>query len=185
MSMISAFSSRFPQIEISFELMSWDLAMRSLRERDADVGFIVSPDRSPELTARHIGTTRYRAFVHREHHLASRRRLTLAQLSKETLIVPEDGSLTQRVLNSKLDEHGIRPRSLIKSATFPMVKEAVLHNAGVGLMLSDGQYPSASLVEIPVAEMGERYSIELVIPVDRRGLRLVSSFEETVLDELG
>ena len=182
MPVIARYASLYPQVEIAFTLVSWGLAMRQLRERDVDIAIIVEPETIDGLYVRDIARTRYKAYVHRDHRLAGRGSLSLADLTEEVVVLPEDGSLTQRIVAAKTAEFGITLSRVIKTTTFPMVKEAVLHGVGVGLMLEDGQFPSARLVALEVREMRDSYRTCLVTPTDKRDLRVVKSFCEVAAD---
>lgn len=184
MPVIARYAALYPQVEIAFTLVSWDLAMRQLRERDVDIAIIVEPEAIDGLSVRDIARTRYKAYVHRDHHLAGRDSLSLAALTEEVVVLPEDGSLTQRIVAAKTAALGITLSRVIKTTTFPMVKEAVLHRVGVGLMLEDGQFPSARLVALEVREMRDSYRTCLVTPADKRDLRVVKSFCEVAADAL-
>ncbi len=182
MPVIARYAALYPQVEIAFTLVSWNLAMRQLRERDVDIAIIVEPEAAEGLDIRHIATTRYKAYVHRDHALAGRGALSLKDLAEEVVILPEDGSLTQSIVAAKTAALGIALSRVIKTTTFPMVKEAVLHGVGVGLMLEDGQFPSTSLVALEVQEMRDSYRTCLVTPSDKRDLRVVKSFCEVAAD---
>jgi hypothetical protein len=65
-----------------------------------------------------------------------------------------------------------------------VVKEAILHDIGAGFMLEDGQFDSTNLVSLEIEEMREKYRVCLVTPQEKRGLRLVSSFCDAVLDAI-
>lgn len=180
--LIARYTRQFPQVEISFTLMSWDLAMQRLREREIDIGFVVDPEPDPALTIRQMRTTDYRAFVHTDHPLAARDSISLHELQGEMLVMPEDGSLTQRLLQRKAAELGLSFRQVIKTTTFPMVKEAVLHGVGVGLMLADGQFPSRNLKALRIREMQDTHRDCLVVPADKARLRLIRNFAELALE---
>ena len=179
---IARYTALYPQVQIEFSLCSWTMAMHQLRERNIEIAIVVAPEITDDLYVRKIGTTRYKAYVSTEHPLANRRSLSLKELADEILILPEDGSLTQQLIQTKASETGIAFSRLIKTTTFPVVKEAILHGVGVGLMLEDGQYPSANLVAIELEEMTESYSVCLVTPSDKRDLRLVKSFLDVAVD---
>ena len=182
MPIIAAFAASHPQVEIDFTLMSWDLAMRRLRDRELDAAFVVDPAPIDGLGVHPLGRTEYRAFVNLDHRLASRDSISFGELAGEAVIVPEDGSLTQRVVLSKAEALGVTLSRVIKTSTFPMVKEAVLHGVGVGLMLADGQFPSRNLKAIRVEEMPESYTNCLVVPADKGSLRLVRAFVDTAAE---
>lgn len=181
MPVIARYLALYPEVEIEFTLVSWNVAMRQLQERAVDVAIIVEPDEGDGLFTREIGRTRYMAFAHRDHPLANLDAVTIAELAQHILIVPEDGSLTQRVVREKAAKLGVTLPRIVKTHTFPMVKEAILHGVGVGLMLEGGQYPSANLVAIEVTDMPEIYPVCLSAPADKRDLRLVKSFCDVAL----
>jgi LysR family transcriptional regulator, low CO2-responsive transcriptional regulator len=185
MPVIARYSALYPRVQIDFTLVSWTLAMQQMHERTADVAIVTQPEADDLLYSLPLAVTRYRAHVCRRHPFAGRKRLSLCDLSSETVIVPEDGSLTQRLLHQKCCELGIALPNLLKTTTFPLVKEAVLHGVGIGLLLDDSMSPSSDLVAIDIAEMGESYTNCLVTPNDKRELRFVRSFIDVACQVLG
>lgn len=179
---IARFSELFPDVRIEFSLVSWNSAMTHLQTRDVDVALIVEPDRDAGFCVESLGKTRYHAFMRHDHPLASRKSVSLKALASEVVILPEDGSLTQRVVSRKVAELKIGSLRTLKTATFPLVKEAVLHGCGIGLMLEDGQFPSTNLVSKPVSDMPEIYEMGLVTLHNKRDLRLVRSFWDVAMD---
>jgi LysR family transcriptional regulator, low CO2-responsive transcriptional regulator len=184
MPVIARYAALYPRVQIDFTLVSWTLAMQQLHERTADIAIVTEPGADDLLYSLPVAKTRYRAYVCRTHPLAGRQRLSLRDIADQTVIVPEDGSLTQRLLRRKCAELGVTLSSLVKTTTFPLVKEAVLHGVGVGLLLDDSMFPSTSLVAIDVAEMREIYTNCLVTPSDKRELRFVRSFIEVASEVL-
>ncbi|MEO0820463.1 MAG: LysR family transcriptional regulator [Pseudomonadota bacterium] len=176
MPVIARFVALYPEVQIEFGLHRWDEAMRRMREREADIGVITEPDRLPALHCREIEVTRYLAVMRHDHRLAGRRRLSLRELAAERLVLPEDGSFTQRVVQATAREAGVRLSRVLKTWTFPVVKEAILHGAGIGIALENSLFPSRHLVEIPIDEMAGAYRNYLVTPADKRELRAVRSF---------
>ncbi|MDJ0685466.1 MAG: LysR family transcriptional regulator [Alphaproteobacteria bacterium] len=179
---ISRYLTLYPNVRIEFTLLSWDMIMRQLPKRDIDIAIIVQPEPLDGFVINEMGATRYKAYVHVDHPLAARKTVSLRELRDEVLIVPEDGSLTQRIVREKSHALGIDLTKILKTATFPMVKEAVLHNVGVGIMLENGQFPSTSLAAIEIQEMPESYKNCIITLADKRDLRLVSSFFDVALD---
>ncbi len=183
MPVIARYSELYPQVQIEFALVSWNIAMQQLREREIDIAIILEPEANDGISMREIGTTRYMAYVNRDHRLARRRRLSLKDLAEEVMILPEDGSLTQRLVKRTAAQYGVSYSRVVKTATFSTVKEAVLHGVGVGMLLEDSVFPSEDLIPIEIEEMTERYRNFLVTPIDKRDLRLVKSFCDVAVDE--
>jgi DNA-binding transcriptional LysR family regulator len=116
---IARSTTLFPRVQIEFTLVSWTLAMQRLYERAVDVAIVTEPVMDETLYSLPLEKTRYRAHVGRGHPFASRRKLSLGDLMDEMVIVPEDGSLTQRPLHQKCRELGITLTRLLKTTTFP------------------------------------------------------------------
>jgi DNA-binding transcriptional LysR family regulator len=179
---IAAFGEAHPGVEIDFRLGTWEAVRRGLRDREVDVAFQTDPEPGHGFASREVGATRYRAYLRRDHPLAGAASLSLATLGTETLVVPEDGSLTQRILRARFAAAGLPLPRLLKTGTFPLVKEAVLVGAGVGVMLERSVHDASSLVALPIEEMAETYRVHLMTQPERRELRLVRRFFETAAD---
>lgn len=176
MPIIARYAERYPQVEIDFSLASWTEAMRRVQEREVDIGLITEPTLSAGLHGQRIGAAGYLAYMRVNHPLARRPRLSLRRIAEESVILPEEGSLTQRIVRSKMKALGLSFARVIRTWTFPVVKEAILHGAGIGILLKNSLFPSSNLIEIPIEEMPETYQNYIVTPTDKRELRLVRSF---------
>lgn len=73
---------------------------------------------------------------------------------------------------------GLHLTRVIKMTTYPVVKEAVLHDVGTGITLQDSFFPSSQLVERPLHDMPETYRTCIVTPADKRDLRFIRTFIE-------
>jgi DNA-binding transcriptional LysR family regulator len=176
MPIIAKYGELYPHVQIDFTLYDWTSAMSLLNERQVDMAIVTEPSDSETLVTHELRRSRYMAHMRSDHRLAKKAVLSLEELQSETLVLPGDGSLTQKVAQSKIREYGLKFPRVLKTTTFPMVKEALLHNLGVGLLLENSMYPSDKLVAIPVEEMPEDYRDCVVIPRDKKDLRLIKSF---------
>lgn len=178
MPLIAAYRQRYPDVDIDFGLYSWTLAMCKVRDRETDIGIITEPDHVDGMFSLELEQTRYMAYMRADHPLAKRKTISLKQLVNESVIVPEAGSLTLRVVQERTAELGIKLRRMMSMRTFPVVKEAVLHGIGVGILLDASFYPSRNLVMRPIKEIDEVFRTYLVAPADKSDLRFVRSFIE-------
>lgn len=176
--LIAAYRSMYPDVDIEFGLYSWTVAMEMVRNRTIDIAIITEPDHVDGMFSLEIAQTRYMVYMRSEHRLARRKTVSLAQLTEETVIVPEIGSLTQKVVRDRCRELGIELRRLMAMRTFPVVKEAVLQGIGVGILLDASFFPSRQLATRPVKEINEVFRTYLVAPADKSDLRFVRSFIE-------
>lgn len=174
--LIRSYCRRFPDVKLTFTLASWTLAMDKLRRREIDIAVITEPDLTDDLVAVELARVRYMAYMRADHPLAGRPEISLRELETEPLVLPEAGSLTRRIVGECLAAHGLQLRRMIEMTTFPVVKEAILHGIGVGILLEESFYPSGQLVMRPIRELSESYRTCLVAAADRSELRTVREF---------
>ncbi|MDA4847602.1 LysR family transcriptional regulator [Hoeflea poritis] len=182
MPIIAAFAELYPQVIVNFTLTNWTVNTHAVRSRDVDIAIFTDPEHDENLLVEPLQKTRYLAYMHRDHKLASRESVSLHELCEETVIIPEDGSLTKRVVDGKLAGIGRSFSKTVRMTTFAVAKEAVLHGVGIGVLLENSLYPASRLVGIPIDEMTETYEDCLVLPAEKQNLKLVSRFVEIALN---
>ena len=174
--LISRYSQLYPDVAIEFAQYDWTSAMRLLRSRTIDIGIVAIPTEAPEFVSYELERLRYVLYVRTDHPLAGQKQVSLKELMNERFILPETGSLTQRVVRKALDLHGIEIHRITKMTTFPLIKDAILQGVGVGPFLEKSATSDEGLVSLPIKEMPEEYPICLVAHRDKIGLHLIDSF---------
>lgn len=174
--LIARYAAAYRDVDIDFSLFDWSTAMEMLQGQETDIGIVTDPTPRNDWHIEPIVKARYVLYARTDHLLASARAVSLDVLRGETLLLPETGSLTQRVVSSALQRCGVRPRRMVKTTTFPVMKEAILEGLGVGIFLQDSAQEEVRLVQIPITELKEAHQTCLVVPKHKRDLRLTRSF---------
>ncbi|WP_417669750.1 LysR family transcriptional regulator [Roseibium sp.] len=182
MPIIAHYGALYPKVQIDFTLYDWTTSMELLMERKVDIAIVTEPEDSDSLFIRELRRTRYKAHMRSDHPLASHKEISLRDMQNDTLILPEDGSLTQKVAAQKIREQDLSFPRIIRTTTFPMVKEAILHGLGIGILLENSLFPSEKLAAVPIREMTEEYRDCVTIPADKRDLKLIRSFMDVAVD---
>ncbi|MEQ9260416.1 MAG: LysR family transcriptional regulator [Roseovarius sp.] len=178
---IGRFTGRFPELSVDFALHDWTTANTMIRNRLADVGIVTDPPRRDDWNMHKIQTTGYVAYCPEGWEISTRARLSMRDLLAHTVILPEEGSLTRRVVNAKLRELGLSIQREVSMRSFPLMCEAVLQGIGVAIFLRGSSQISKGLVEVPLEEFETTHETWLVVPKDRAKLRLISEFTSTAL----
>jgi len=176
LAVIAQFKARYPGIHVDFGLYDWTTATTMIRNRLADVGLITDAPMSEEWDRYLLQKTGYVAYLRSDSRLAKARHLTLDDLLNETIILPEHGSLTRRVVEAKLKTAGAAMRNTVSMTTFPVMCEAVLQGIGIAIFLRASSLIDDGLVEIPIDEFADQHETWIVSTKDRAKLRLVSEF---------
>ncbi|MEO1536403.1 MAG: LysR family transcriptional regulator [Pseudomonadota bacterium] len=180
---IRRFHEAFPTIHIDFGLHDWTTATTMIRDRLADVGLITDPPQNEEWDRHRLMKTRYVAYQSALQKRISEPVTSLAELASHSLILPEKGSLTQRVVQSKLREIGIKPPRIVNMTTFPLMCEAVLQGIGVAIFLRQSSLIKDGISEVEVADLDQIHETWLVAPKDKAKLRLISEFTSIAVTE--
>ena len=182
---IGQFRRSYPDVEIEFALHDWTTATRLLRDRRADVGLIADPPNLPDWEVIPVQRSQYVAYVLPDAPFAARKALRLSDLIEETVILPEHGSLTERVLNEAQKRHAVTFLRTIRMATFPLMCEAVLQGAGTAIFLSGSGLIARDLIEVPITELSQVHQTSIVAPKDRARLRLVEALITLAASPIG
>lgn len=176
LSTIARYGHAYPNVEISFSLFDWTRTMSMLADHSVDIAFVTKPRFLNDCNYKKLSETKYALYVRADHALAQRGSVSLHEITSETLILPEPGSLTQKVVSKAFDTHGIQPRRKLVTTTFPVMKEAILHGIGIGIFLMDASAPNEDLVQVRLDDLTQPFEIYAATPKHKAGLRLVQSF---------
>lgn len=179
---IRQFGERLPDVHIDFSLCDWTTSLTMMRNGTADAGFITDPVHLNEFSHYPVEESRYVAYLRADDPLANRAHLTIEDLAANTVILPERGSLTERVVTSKLNEVGLSFPRVVRTSTFPVMCEAVLQGLGIALFLRNSSLLGDGIKEVPVAEFDKVHETCLVVTKDRAKLRLLDFFIEYVME---
>lgn len=173
---IARFRQRYPDIRVDFGLHDWTTATSMIRSRLADVGLITDAPEHETWERIHIEQSQYVLYCPADHRFARQDDVSLTELQQETLIVPEKGSLTQRLLGNTCKNHGITLTRTVTMTTFPLMCEAVLQGIGVALFLRNSSLIQDNIAQIAVREMPDQQDTYLIATKDRTRLKLVAEF---------
>lgn len=178
---VEKFHRVFPDIHIDFGLHDWTTATSMIRDRHADIGLITDPPSSDDWDRHLLQKTRYVAYCRSDSALAACRSVALKELVEETLILPEKGSLTQKVVAAKLRDLNVVLPKTVNVTTFPLMCEAVLQGIGVAIFLKDSSHVRDGLVEVELSDLSQVHETWIVTTKDRAKLRLISEFVSIAL----
>ena len=153
-----------------------------INDRLADVGLITDAPENDKWDRIHIESARYVIYCRRDHPFAKRTKISLTELEQETVIIPEKGSLTRRLLDQACDRYTVSLKRVASMTTFPLMCEAVLQGIGVALFLQNSSLIKDNLCEISIEEMPEARNTSLIATKDRSRLKLVSEFVNSAIE---
>ncbi|MEO1138579.1 MAG: LysR family transcriptional regulator [Pseudomonadota bacterium] len=174
--LIARYAHIHQDVNIDFSLFDWSTAMEMLQKQQIDIAIVTDPTERANWHRMPIELSRYVLYAHSSHRLAHRSQVSLRDVMSETLLLPESGSLTQRIVTSALRRYDLHPRRIVRTTTFPVMKEAILEGLGVGIFLEDSARNEQLISAVPIRELSTYHETCLVVPRHRMDLRLIQSF---------
>lgn len=176
--LIEEFNRSFPSVEVEFTLYDWTTAMTMCRNGDVDIAVITAPTEDENLYIRELERARFVLICQQAHPFAQRPMVSLMDLGKEVLLLPEHGSLTERVVGRAFADLGLKPTRVVRTTTFPVMKEAILQGVGVGIFLEGSGSSEQKVSEVPIKEMRQIFRTCMVVPKPKMEFDLIRRFTQ-------
>jgi LysR family transcriptional regulator, low CO2-responsive transcriptional regulator len=173
---LSDFTQRYPGIQLSLTVGNSAELARDLLEHKLDVAVLANVTGDPRFFAKPLRHDRLVAFVAKTHPWARRRRIDLADLSEQRLVLREQGSATRQIFETAMARRGLPRGEVMDMNSREAVRETVAAGLGVGVV-SAGEFSKDSRLALLELTGGDMAMTEYVVCLaERRDLRLVRSF---------
>ena len=173
---LAAFTRRYPGIQLSLTVGNSAELARDLLEHRIDVAVLANIAGEPRFFAKPLRRDRLVAFVAKSHPWARRRRLDLAELVAQRLVLREQGSATRRIFETAMARRGLAIGEALDMNSREAVRETVAAGLGVGVVSASefGSDPRLATLQL----VGEDLAMTeyLVCLAERRDTRLVDAF---------
>jgi aminoethylphosphonate catabolism LysR family transcriptional regulator len=177
---LAAFRQRYPRIDLRLSIGNGEAMLDDLLTQRVDVAVLADPAEDSRLYAVPCGRHALVAILPKRHKLASRRRVGLAALARETIVLREPGSRTRRIFETALERAGLGAENAIEIGTREGVREAVAAGLGLGIVSAAELGHDDRLAALQLEGEGLETREYVVCLAERRALRIISAFFEVV-----
>ncbi|MCR9136137.1 MAG: LysR substrate-binding domain-containing protein [Alphaproteobacteria bacterium] len=151
MDLLSEYSERYPLIKVSVESGNSDAIYQRLLNFEVDVAILGQDYQDHKLEAINLGHHEITIIVNRSHAWSGRNNVDLAELDGQRMIYREEGSMTRRALEEKLEAKNIRPNVVMELARDSVV-EAVSAGLGAGIIARDELPETSQLKQLQIRD---------------------------------
>lgn len=176
MAIIAEFRRRHPGIDISIAIGNSEQVLQGLLNRDTDVALLAQYAPEPRLHFLPFRSHRVVMTVRDDHRFARRRRIRIADLAGEALIVRERGSTTRKALEEALRRHSVKPQVAMEIGSREAVREGVIHGLGIAAVSEIEFVPHQRLRAVPIADADVRTHAHVICLRERMRTRLIAAF---------
>lgn len=131
---ISAFQQAHPNIEIKLSVGNRQDISKALRGYDLDIAIMGRPPLDIPMNVSLIGNHPHVIIAPTDHPLASKPRMTLADLANEKFLMREPGSGTRGLTEQLFETGRIRPPIGMEMSSNETIKQAVIAGLGIAFI---------------------------------------------------
>ncbi len=131
---IGQFQKRYPDIEVSLAITNTQTVIRRIIDREFDLGMAGSVVDLEGLASVPYVDDEIVVIASPEHELASRSRVTAADLGEQRFILRESGSATRQSAEDCLASHKVNVRVVMELGSNEALKRAVAAGLGLGMV---------------------------------------------------
>lgn len=178
--MLAAFHQRYPDIHVSVSTGNSQDVLDRLADYSADVGVLAQVAHDRRFVSVPYSDHPVVIFCSTEHRFARRRRIRIAELAGERLVLREQGSTTRKALESALKAAGVEPGGVMEVGSREIIREAVAQNLGIAAVSEVEFVPGPGLHAVRLEDADVRTYVHMVCLAERRDMRIVRAFFEMV-----
>lgn len=183
--LLGAFKQRYPAVEVRLDVGNRNYVYERLLASDADFAVVgrLHEQTTVQLVDQPFLPNELVAIVAPGHPLAAARRVSLARLAREPMIMREPGSGTRETAAEALGRSGQPVRIVMELASNGAIKRAVARGLGVAILSRHAvslELRLGLVVELPVAGFPLHRQWHLVYPPHRRSSPVGRAFLDFV-----
>lgn len=176
---LTAFQARFPGIQIKIVSGNTDSIVEDLQTYSVDIGVLGELVDERPFEVMTLNESRIVLFVAREHPLATRSSVPIAELSSWPLVMREQGSRTREMVEKIAQEQGVSLRCAIEAEGREAVRRIVATGVGVGIVSEAEFGDDPRLVKIDLECQPLLMREKLICLKDRRNSKSIRAFFAT------
>lgn len=152
---LARFKNAYPKLNFTLDEREAALILPALDNRQYDLAFIRDYALDREIHSfLEIARDKLQVVVSKNHHLAGRKSVALAELADENFIMFDKGTIIHELMLDACRRAGFEPRIFYASLRIESILGLVASNSGIALMMEKilAYHQPADLVAIPLQE---------------------------------
>lgn len=177
--LVDAFRKRYPRIELAVTVAPRQQIVAGLAAFDIDAGVLADDIASPDFHSTLFSHHPVVVAVHRRHRLAGRKRIGLADLRGEDVVLRDAPSATRRAFDEALARAEVPVNPIMVINSRESMREAIARGMGIGFVSARefAVHPNIRLLRVVDAEISIATYVACLSA--RRNRPLIAAFLET------
>jgi DNA-binding transcriptional LysR family regulator len=132
--LLSRFQERFPNVKVYLKVGSSQEIANGLMDFRYDLGIIGRLPHLDKLNVIPYTREEFCLVTSPNHRFVQKKKVSLADLIEEPIIIRESGSGSRYAILSLLDSHDIKPSVLVEAGSVEFIKEYVIKGQGISFL---------------------------------------------------
>lgn len=177
---VEEFTRKHPLVDVRLHNLTGKAGLEMLREGEVD--FAVGPllGSHPDIVFHPLVTYEPTLITRRDHPLASRKRVTLKDIAKYSLILPPKNLSTHRIVESVLTQHSLEYDVKLEVGGYDVIKKYVELGLGISIVMSHCLSGSDRLHTLPLGRYFPKRKYGVVLFKDRKLSQAAEQFVRTL-----
>lgn len=149
------YSQQYPQVQLDIRFMDSETACSAVQQGELELAIVTLPTEPvSNLTTRAIWHDPLLFVVSREHPLAEKQQVSLADLASHPAVLVAKGTYTRRILEQALEPFGMRLKTGMETSYFETLKMMVSIGLGWSLLpQSMAHEPELKVMRVPQLQL--------------------------------
>lgn len=163
------FQKKYPKIKIHLIIDKTSIILEKIIQNKIDLAIVAKRFEDPNFNIQPLFQDKIHAYCSIENKEKYKNIHSVAQLTEETLLLRESGSNTRECVEEQLNILKCSPKNIFELSTNEAIKQAILHNIGVGFLSSTTvrvELKHKLLSEIPLSDKCDR-EFSIIYPKGR------------------
>lgn len=175
--LISAYKKRYPGVKIQAIEGTAPSLLKDLEDRKIDVAIVALTEEDERFTNFHFHTDLLSLCVSKTHPWATRKSVTLAEISEQNLILPNDQTTCRQIIDSAFSKGAATVVPLVEFDEWDPIIEAIVQGMGIGF-LQGNISKDPRLITVKVSDADLRVPQYIVCPAEFVKLRTINALLE-------
>ena len=192
---LAAFAKSHPNVGMKLSIGNRGETIAALKNYDLHLAIMGRPPEDFDVESSIIGDHPHIIIAPPDHPLASRKRIAVTELTKETFLLREEGSGTRLLMQRLFAEEGVSPNLGMQIGSNETIKQAVMAGLGIALIsahtvaaeIGDGRLVPLNVSKLPVQRQWfvVKRSDKRLLPASQALWDFLAASGEKYLPEIG
>ena len=132
--LLGSFCQNYPGIDVALKVTNHQEIQQRMLENQDDLYIVSNPDRDIDLTSQPFLNNPLVVVAKKDHPLASKKNIDLAELNGQSFVMREQGSGTREAILELFTQHNISVKVKLELGSNEAIKQAIYGGLGISIL---------------------------------------------------